>query len=264
MCTYRYRPSMSFEVSAEAYNAYMGRYSRPLARELATLVGVAAGQRALDVGSGSGVLTEVLVELLGAGAVSAVDPSQPLVSWARERWPDVDIRVGKAEALPHPDSSFDRTLAQLVVQFMDDAEQGLREMARVTAPGGVVAASVWDHGRGGRGPLTVFWQAARAQDPAVDDEADKIGVDEGDLAARFAAAGMAGAISTSLQVAVRHETFDDWWDPFTLGVGPAGAYVASLSDVARDDLRERCRALQPDPPFTVTPVAWTVMWTKPV
>ena len=254
---------MSFDVSAEAYGRFMGRYAEPLARELVTLVDARPGQRALDVGAGSGALTQALVHVLRAESVSAIDPSESLVSWVRDQLPGVDVRVGTAEALPYADAAYDLTLAQLVVQFMSDPDRGLREMARVTAPGGVVAASVWDHGSGGRGPLHVFWEAARQQDPGVHDESDLAGVREGDLAARFVAAGMTGATSTSLSIVVRHETFDDWWNPYLLGVGPAGAYVASLDDTQRLDLRERCRALLPRAPFTVTPMAWTAVWTKP-
>ena len=119
-------------------------------------------------------------------------------------------------------------MAQLVVHFMADPVLGLREMARVTRPGGAAGACVWDHA-GGRGPLAAFWSAVREMDPAADDESRLPGVREGDLARLFAAAGFGGTQITTLTVRVRHASFAQWWEPFTLGVGPAGSYVASLS-----------------------------------
>jgi ubiquinone/menaquinone biosynthesis C-methylase UbiE len=143
---------MSFNVSADAYLRFMGRYSEPMASQFADLAGVSPGQRVLDVGCGPGALTAELVRRLGPGEVSAVEPSAPFAAAARQRLPDVDIQQAQAEQLPFPDAVFDAALAQLVVHFMADPVAGLREMGRVTRPGGVVAACVWDHA-GGRGPL---------------------------------------------------------------------------------------------------------------
>src|SRR5918999_1920901 len=165
---------MSFAVAADAYDRFMGRYSVPLAPQLADFASVTAGQRVLDVGCGPGALTAELVRRLGPAAVSAVDPSGPFVAAARERYPGVDVRRAAAEQLPFEDETFDASLAQLVVHFMSDPVAGLREMARVTRKGGVVAACVWDHA-GGRGPLSVFWKAARELDPGVDDESQLAG-----------------------------------------------------------------------------------------
>src|ERR687897_694836 len=128
----------------------MGRYSVPLAPQLADLASIAAGQRAIDVGCGPGALTAELVARLGAGAVAAVDPSEPFVAAARERHPGVSVQQAAAEELPFEDGAFDASLAQLVVHFMADPLAGLRELARVTSKGGIVAACVWDHA-GGRG-----------------------------------------------------------------------------------------------------------------
>src|SRR5579864_9101389 len=148
---------MSFEVSADAYTRFMARFSEPLAVQFADLAKVGAGsQRALDVGCGPGALSAELVRRLGS--ICAVDPSEPFVAAAQDRLPEADVRHASAEELPFDDDSFDVTLAQLVVQFMTDPVAGLREMARVTRPGGVVGACVWDHA-GGKGPLTAFWQA---------------------------------------------------------------------------------------------------------
>ena len=127
---------MSFNVAADAYDRFMGRYSTRLAPLTADFGGVEQGQRALDVGCGPGALTGELVARLGAEAVAAVDPSEQFVIAARERHPGVDVRQAAAEELPFPDAEFDVALAQLVVHFMADPIGSLREMARVTRPGG--------------------------------------------------------------------------------------------------------------------------------
>ncbi|HSN07376.1 MAG TPA: class I SAM-dependent methyltransferase, partial [Candidatus Angelobacter sp.] len=235
---------MTFDVPSSAYARFMGRYSAPLAVELVALVGLSAGQRALDVGCGTGALTDVLVQRLAVADVAAVDPSESFVAALAERLPGLDVRRAAAEQLPFPDETFDRTLAQLVVHFMSDPVAGLAEMARVTRPRGIVAASVWDHA-GGQGPLATFWRAVRDLDPTAQDESALAGTSEGHLAELFSAAGMPAATSTQLVARVGHPDFEEWWEPFTLGVGPAGAYVARLDDERRDALRERCRELMP-------------------
>ena len=246
---------MSFDVSADAYLRFMGRYSEQLAARFADLAGVGGGQRLLDVGCGPGALTAELVSRAGADAVSGVEPSASFAAAVRERLPGTDIRVAAAEQLPFPDDSFDATLAQLVVHFMADPMLGLREMGRVTRPGGTVAACVWDHA-GDRGPLSMFWSAARAVDPGATDESGLAGAREGDLARLFAQAGLTAVQASTLTVRVRYASFDDWWEPFTLGVGPAGAYVASRSPADRDTLREQCRRLLPAGPIEIAATAW--------
>src|SRR5262245_4026704 len=165
---------MTFNVAADAYDRFMGRYSTLLSPQMADLAGVRAGRRVLDVGCGPGALTAELVARVGAAAVAAVDPSEPFVAAAMERFPGVDIRRAPAEDLPFDDDSFDASIAQLVVHFMADPVAGLREMRRVTRPGGTVAACVWDFA-GGRGPLSVFWRAAHDLDPSVEDDAHAAG-----------------------------------------------------------------------------------------
>ena len=248
---------MSFDVGAEAYDRFMGRYSVGLAARMADLADVRPGQRVLDVGCGPGALTGELVARLGPGDVAAVDPSSSFVTAARERNPGVDVRVAAAEDLPFDDHEFDAALAQLVVHFMADPVAGLRDMGRVTRPGGAVAACVWDHA-GGQGPLGVFWRAVRALDPDARDESGLAGARAGHLAELFAAAKLEAIEQTLLAVRVEHPSFEEWWEPFTHGVGPAGAYVSGLAAGDRDRLRERCRSLLPPPPFTVTARAWAV------
>ena len=248
---------MSFDVSADAYGRFMGRYSTPLARLFAALADPRPGNRVLDVGCGPGALTAELVGCLGADSVSAVDPSEPFIASVRDRFPDVDARLAAAELLPYPDATFDLTLAQLVVHFMRDPVAGLREMHRVTRHGGIVAACVWDYG-GGQGPPSLCWRAARDLDPTATDESQLPGASAGDLARLFGLAGMARAETTTLPVRVQHASFDDWWEPFTLGVGPAGAYVASLTPQHRAKLRDHCRRLLPAGPVEIGAVAWAV------
>lgn len=246
---------MSFAVGADAYDRFMGRYSVPLAPQLADLAAVAAGQRVLDVGCGPGALTAELVMRLGPDAVSAVDPSEPFVAAARERQPGVDVQRAAAEELPFEDRTFDAALAQLVVHFMADPVEGLREMARVTRERGVVAACVWDHG-GGQGPLSTFWEAAHELDPGVEDESRLAGSRKGHLSELFQAAGLREVEETALPVSVEHPSFEDWWEPYTLGVGPAGGYAAGLDAERQTQLRERCRELLPPAPFVLTSQAW--------
>jgi len=251
-----------FDVSPDAYARFMGRYSEQLAAAFADLAGVdpgsgsGSGRRALDVGCGPGVLTAELVRRLGPEAVTAIDPSVPFVAAVRARWPEADVRLGAAEELPFGDGAFDVALAQLVVHFMADPVAGLKEMARVTRPGGTVAASVWDHG-GGRSPLTLFWEVARDLDPAVDDGSWRPGGREGELAKLFTQAGLDVTGEAALTVTVRNTTFEDWWDPFTLGVSPAGAYIASLTDERRAELREHARR-RLKPPIDISATAWAV------
>jgi SAM-dependent methyltransferase len=246
---------VGFEVAAEAYDRFMGRYSTKLAPQLADLAEVSGDQRAIDVGCGPGALTAELVSRLGAERVAAVDPSEPFVAAARLRHPGVDVGLAAAEALPFADGAFDVALAQLVVHFMDDPVAGLREMARVTRPQGVVAACVWDFG-GGRGPLGVFWDAARELDPGVEGEAELPGTREGHLVELFAAAGLTAVRGGTLTARLEHPTFESWWEPFTLGVGPAGAYVASLDPRRREALRDACLRMVSEAPFAVEAQAW--------
>ena len=246
---------VSFDVAADAYDRFMGRYSTRLAATFADFAGVERPQRALDVGCGPGALTTELVRRLGGEAVSAIDPSEPFVAVARERHPGVDVRVSPAEELPYADDTFDAALAQLVVHFMKNPVAGLAEMARVTRPDGVVAACVWDLA-GGRAPISPFWQAAHELDSTVEDESGLAGAREHHLAELLEAAGLRSVEEAEISAAVEHPTFEDWWEPFTFGVGPAGAYARSLGDEQLAALRERCREQLPDPPFRLEAVAW--------
>ena len=246
---------MSFDVAAEAYDRYMGRWSRQLAPQLVDFAQVRPGHQVIDVGCGPGALTEVLAARLGTAGVAAVDPSESFVSAARSRLPGVDVRQAPAERLPFDGRTFDAALASLVVHFMTDPVAGLAEMARVTRTGGVMAACVWDF-EGGRGPLGPFWEAARELDATIVDESRLAGTRRGHLAELFEAAGLRDVEEGSLSASREYASFDDWWEPFTHGVGPGGAYVAGLGEEHKGVLREQCRSMLPTGPFALTAVAW--------
>jgi len=245
---------MTFEASGDRYDRWVGRYLPELAPALADAAGVRPGQRALDVGCGPGGLTQELVARLGPGSVGAIDPSEPFVAACRERNPGVDVRLGVAEELPFADGSFDAALASLVVSFMRDPVQGAREMARVAH---VVVACVWDVGDGME-MLRVFWEAVAAIDPDAAGEKGWIGTSAGDLGRVFREAGLVGIEEGALDVGADYSSFDDWWEPFEFGIGPAGSYCVSLDAERRSALREECRALLGDPqgPFRARARAW--------
>jgi SAM-dependent methyltransferase len=246
---------VSFDVAAEAYDRFMGAWSRLLVPGMIELAGVRDGDRALDVGCGPGTLTVELARRLGAERVAAVDPSPAFAATARQRAPGVDVREAPADALPFGGATFDVAIAQLVVHFMPDPVAGLREMARVTRGGGVVAACVWDYAAG-RGPLGPFWEAVLAIDPDARDESGLPGAHEGHLAELFGAAGLREVVETDLSVSREFGSFDDWWTPFEVGAGPARSYLRTLDDDGVAALRDRCRSMLPGGSFTLTARAW--------
>ena len=249
---------MSFDVDGDAYGQFMGRFSEPLAVQFAHLVDDVPATTALDVGCGPGALTARLVDRLGLPAVSAIDPSEQFVDALRQRFPGIDARLGAAEHLPYADDSFDLVMAQLVVHFMTDTVAALVEMARVVRPGGAIAACVWDHA-GDRGPLSNFWQAARILDPTAVDESALPGTREGHLVELFEQAGLSNLSAGSLTVHLDFDTFEQWWHPFTLGVGPVGSYVAALDPDARERLRMTYAGMFPELPFGIDATAWSVV-----
>jgi SAM-dependent methyltransferase len=237
---------------AGSYDRFMGRYSRLLAPEFADFAGVTGGT-VIDVGCGPGALTSVLVER--AGRVTAVDPSEPFVAAARERFPGVEVEQAAAERLPFADGAFDGALAQLVVHFMAEPVGGLREMARVTRPGGTVAACTWDI-VGGRSPMSPLWAAVRSLGVEMPGEGGRPGTAAGELRGFFEAAGLADVEDGELPVTVEHETFEDWWKPFTLGVGPAGQALATLDPERLAAVRDEAQRLLGEPPIRIDAVTW--------
>jgi len=253
----------TFRVTGDAYDRLMGRYSRRLAAPFADTAGVAEGHRVLDVGCGPGALTSELARRVGAGAVAAIDPSESFVAECARRNRGVDVRQGRAETLPFPDATFDRTLAQLVFHFVSEPTAAAAEMGRVLRPGGRAAACVWDFAAEMR-LLRQFWDAARELDPTAPDEATRLRFGrEDEIGAPFAEAGFREVTTGALVVEVNYESFDDLWTGFLSGVGPAGSYCASLTQERRQALRESLsrRLGDPQAPFALTARAWyAVAW----
>jgi SAM-dependent methyltransferase len=221
---------MQFEAPAEHYDRFMGRYVPTLAAALAGAAGVGPGTRVLDVGCGPGGLTRELVARVGAANVAAIDPEPQFAAACGDRNPGVDVRQGVAEDLPWADGEFDAALSSLVLGFMRDADRGVREMARVTRPGGTVAACMWDTATGGMTMLRMFWSAVRQLTPGVEGERRLAGTTEGDIVERF---------------------------------GRAGLYLHSLSAEERERIRQALRAALPDGPFSLDARAWYARGTVP-
>ena len=254
-----------FRGPAEVYDRFVGRYSPGLARGMCNAAGVRPGQRALDVGCGSGALVVALAVILGEENVAGVDPSEPFVEAARAKVPGARLTVAAAESLPFDDGGFDGTFAQLGVNLLGDPEAGLREMARVTRVEGVVAGCVWDYG-GGMTMLRTFWEAAEALDPKrakEQMEQHTMRFSRPEELGELWQSSLTGVTVSAIDVEASYEDFDDLWAPFPTGVGPAGAYAASLDSDAQARLRDEFarRLGSPEGPFTLSARAWCAVGT---
>ncbi len=240
---------MSFAVAGNAYDALVGRWSRPLAPLFADFAGVgaapgpagaAAGGRgpALDVGCGPGALTSLLAARLGPAAVAAVDPSPPFAAACRERVPGADVREAPAERLPFGDGAFGAALSQLVLSFVGDPAAAAAEMRRVVRTGGVVAACTWAWD--GFDMARVFWDAALAVDPAAPDDAGLPFRREGELEALLRGAGLRGVEAAEIPIEVTYSGFDDYWGPFAGGVGPPGGWLVRQPPDRQEAVRRAC------------------------
>ncbi len=251
----------------DPYERYMGRWSRQLAPRFLAWLGAPPGQRWLDVGCGTGALSEAILAQSAPASVVGVEPAEGFLASARQNLGSrATLLAGSAAALPLPDAAVDSAVASLVLNFVPDAPAALREMARVTRPGGTVAACVWDYG--GVMPLmTHFWDAAAALDPAVAGHAEglRFALCKPDaLLAAFTQGGLHAPQVGAIELPMRFVDFDDYWQPFLGGQGPAPAYAVSLSEAARGRLRERLRAqlpVQPDGSIALVARAWAVRGT---
>ncbi|HXE98755.1 MAG TPA: class I SAM-dependent methyltransferase [Solirubrobacterales bacterium] len=258
----------TFRAATDAYDRHVGRYAPQLALALIDFAGVAPGMRALDVGCGPGALATTLVERLGRADVSGVDPSEPFVEACRARLPGVEVLVASAESLPFADDAFDAVLSQLVVNFMGDAEAGVREMARVTRPGGVVASCVWDYA-GEMTLLRAFWDAAHEVDPeraaAADEGVVMPWCRDGELGELWRDAGLSDVRSEPLIVHADYADFEDLWSPFPAGLAPSGAFCKTLDDDQRAALHSAYRRQLGvgDAPFSLSARAWAVAGIVP-
>jgi ubiquinone/menaquinone biosynthesis C-methylase UbiE len=215
-----------FGGSSDAYDRFMGRYSTQLAARFADFAGVGAPQRALDVGAGTGALTQELVARLGEENVAAAEPSADYAATLRTRFPGADVREAPAEELPWEDGSFDATLAQLVVVFLNDPALGARELARVTRPGGVVATCMWEvQGVDMLNALNEIRQRLQPSQASVVTEYR----DESSLRKLFEDAGLRDVETTRLEVSVEYETVDELWEPAIHVGGPGGPAVDAFS-----------------------------------
>jgi SAM-dependent methyltransferase len=255
--------SAPFAAPAEDYDRFMGRYAPTISAGLADFAGVAAGMRVLDIGCGPGGLTRELVSRVGAANVAAIDPASQFTAACRLRNPGVEVRDGVAESLPWSANEFDAALSCLVLGFMQDPHQGIREMARVVRPGGTVAACMWDTASGGMEMLRLFWTAVRTVEPDAQGERQMPGTVEGNIAERFALAGLDEVTGGALQARAHYVDFSDFWQPFTYGVGPAGQYLASIADHQQVQVLDACRAALPSGGFTLDARAWCARGTVP-
>lgn len=247
---------MPFTGTAQQYDAFMGRYAPTLAVALADYADVRSGMRVVDVGCGPGGLTGELAARVGSANVAAIDPTPPFAAACRERNPGADVREGVAEALPWESASFDVSLSCLVVGFMTDPQAGVREMARVVRPGGTVAACMWDLGGHGMTMLEVFWRAVRSAEPNARGEGHMAGSADGDLTGLLERAGLEQVTGGALMASADYRDFDDFWQPFTYAIGPAGQYLASLPAHRQEQIRAACREALPEGPFSLKARAW--------
>ena len=231
--------------SGQSYESFVGRLSRQVAPRFLAWLGVPPGARWLDVGSGTGALTEAVLAHCAPERVVGVEPSDAFRSYAEEQVPDprVSFLAGEAGALPVDDGAFDAVASALVINFVPDQPVALAQMCRAARPGGTVAGYVWDY-EGGMPMLTTVWDAAVDLDPAVAQlhEAGRFpGNQPGPLRALFAGAGLRDVEVQDLVVPVDFAGFDDYWSPFLAGTGPAPAYIATLDDERRTALRDAVR-----------------------
>ncbi len=248
----------------DPYERYVGRWSRRVAPRFLSWLGLPAGQRWLDVGCGTGALCATIADRCAPALLAGVEPSEGFLKAARQHLgASATLRSGNAAAIPFEDRSFDAVVSGLVLNFVPDPGAALAEMARVTRSGGTVAAYVWDYADG-MGLMRAFWDAAVALDPAAArlDEGQRFPLCHPDaLGQLFSGAGLRNVTTAALEIPTPFESFDDYWQPFLGGQGPAPAYAMSLDEASRSLLRERLRgrlAARPDGSIALTARAWAV------
>ena len=254
--------------AVDAYDRHVGRYGPELAREMVRVAEVRGGQRALDVGCGTGALTIVLAEVLGGGGVAGIDPSERFVAACRARVPGADVRVGTGEELPWDNDEFDVVLAQLVVDGMNDARHGVAEMRRVARPGGVLSACTWDF-EGGMRLLRAVWDSALEVDAEL---ARSFGADRSNPMSRpheleelWRATGLERIDVGRVEAGADYADFDDLWYPFANGVGNLGRFHEALDEPGRERFKRGAaeRLGSPSGRFRLTATAWYVRGTVP-
>lgn len=257
-------PSVKFS-NAEAYENYMGRWSRLFARRFADFVGLADGDRLLDVGCGTGSLTYTLAASAPRSEIVGIDPSSAFVEYARSHTSDprLSFDVGNALSLPYPDASFDKCLCLLVLQFIPDVGRAIEEMRRVLRHGGSAAACVWD--KDVMEMHSVFWEPAAELEPGVK-RGSGAPYTSGQLAALWKQSGFTNVEEIALEMPLEFASFDDFWAPHLGGQGPSGSYLVSLPPekqiALRALVRDKILGSGPDRPFSLKARAWAVRGLK--
>jgi SAM-dependent methyltransferase len=238
--------------ASDAYDRYMGRWSREVAPRFLAWMDAPAQHRWLDVGCGTGVLSAAILAATHPAAILAVDTAEGFLDAARLRVTDprASFQVGDALALPVADGAIDAAVSGLVLNFLPDKVAAVREMVRAVSPGGTVALYVWDYA-GHMQIMRIFFDAATELDPgaaAFDDGIKAPICRPGPLRALFESAGLADVDVEAIDVPAAFDTFDDYWTPFLGGTGSAPKYCASLAEDERMRLRETVRQRLPTGP----------------
>ena len=256
---------------AEAYEGFIGRWSRLVAPRFVDFTDLPETGRMLDVGSGTGSLAFAIAERKARVQVLGIDPSQEYVAYAVSKNPFADrasFEVGDAQQLSFPDASFDAALSLLVFNFIPDPKRALLELRRVTKPGGKLAAAVWDYGAGMR-MLRTFWDAAVYIDPGAEnvDEKRMPLCRAGELSALWRQGGLEAVRERPIDITMRFESFADFWNPFRLAQGPAGLYVRRLErdklEALRNEVKRRLSLSAENMLFTLPARVWSVRGTVP-
>jgi ubiquinone/menaquinone biosynthesis C-methylase UbiE len=258
--------------SADAYERLMGRWSRLLARPFLEFSGLAAGERILDVGCGTGSLTFTIPQVADVAQINGIDYSEVYVEAARRLNTDPRITIDRGDvcALPFPDASFDRSLALLVLHFVPESVQAMSEMKRVVKRGGVVAATVWD-GYGGMPGQRMFWDTAAALEPSAvaarSENYFKPMTRPGEMREVFRTVGLVDVAETALMIRMDFASFEDFWQPIADGEGSLGKYLMSLDEEKRRTIEQALRAAyeatEPDGPRSFAAVAWACRGVVP-
>ncbi len=250
--------------AGQSYEDYMGRWSRAIARHFVAWLQQPGGLDWLDVGCGTGALSSTILERCAPRSLLGIDPSEPFIEHARRANPAPNARfvVGGASALNASDASVDIVTSALAYNFFPDRPAALREMRRVVRPGGLIAVYVWDYPGGGMGFMDAFWSAAIVTDPtdAAHNERNRFPFCTPDgLCGELAAAGLGEVEVRAIEETARFTSFEDFWHPFTLGVGPAPGYCMSLGEAARQALRHTLETrLGATGPIEFPAQAWAV------
>lgn len=256
--------SNAFFSGADAYDSFMGRFSRQLSQSFINLVPMGADDQVLDLGCGTGALTGALVGRLGASSVSVLDPSAPFLKSCVNRYPGITGKIGTAEDIPFGDHSFDALFSQLVIHFFVDTKRAGREMMRVTRPGGWIAASSWAFDR--MQLLNTFNIAARNVTGEVPtrEPSDRFFV-SGGIAEYFSEIGLGDVTESTIEVTATYRDLDELWSTYSSGIGPIGGWMRTRTTDEQAAIRTEVSRLigNPSGEFTLSAVAYAGVGRTP-